>query len=71
MLIKLLNLMMENDNKCPCSIAVRRIELYVDELVNLNQSTSGISIFDEMNKIFENPKFKEIDKSYILMLFNL
>ena len=71
MLIKLLNLMMENDNKCPCSIAVRRIELYVDELVNLNQSTSGISIFDEMNKIFENPKFKEIDKSYILMLFKV
>ena len=68
MLIKILNLMMEKDNKCPCSIAVRRIELYVDELVVLKESAN---IFDEMKKIFENPKFQNIDKSYILMLFKV
>ena len=68
MLIKILNLMMEKDNKCPCSIAVRRIELYVDELV---QSKESANIFDEMKKIFENPKFQNIDKSYILMLFKV
>lgn len=70
----LLDHIIKADENCDSSIFHRRIELYLDKLVNENkQSSEGeYPIKESINSLLKNKKIQnKIDKNHILMLFKI
>jgi len=71
---ELLDYIIKNDENCDSSIFHRRIELYLDKLVNENKqsSDSEYPIKESINALLKNKKIQnKIDKNHILMLFKI
>ena len=69
----LLDHIMKADENCDSSIFNRRIELYLDRLVNEKQvSENEYPIREAINTLLKNKKIQnKIDKNHILMIFKI
>jgi len=71
---ELLDYIIKNDENCDSAIFHRRIELYLDKLVDENKqsSDSEYPIKEAINSLLKNKKIQnKIDKNHILMLFKI
>lgn len=71
---ELLDYIIKNDENCDSSIFHRRIELYLDKLMNENKQSSDTEypIKEAINSLLKNKKIQnKIDKNHILMLFKI
>ena len=74
LLEELLDFIIKIDENCDSSIFHRRIELYLDQLINDNnkKSESEYPIKESINNLLKNKKIQnKIDKNHILMLFKI
>ena len=70
----LLDHIIKYDENCDSAIFHRRIELYLDKLINENKQSSDIEypIRESINSLLKNKKIQnKIDKNHILMLFKI
>ena len=76
LLEELLDFIIKIDENCDSSIFHRRIELYLDHLINdnnnNNKSENEYPIKESINNLLKNKKIQnKIDKNHILMLFKI
>lgn len=72
LLEELLDFIIKIDENCDSSIFHRRIELYLDKLMNDNNSETEYPIKEAINTLLKNKKIQnKIDKNHILMLFKI